>query len=334
MGKHKITLADIAAAVGCSKATVSYALTRTRSISEPMRKQILQAAERLHYQPSENRRLKNQRKIIALIMRGNRPMTNDSDLRDAFNQEVLDRGYIPQFFFFPDLNDSVKTILAGIASQHEIAGIINFLPELESLDLLRCSKQIPSVIYARENCMLSPVRPQYSLRMQIALNELVRHGHRNIFFLVDSATEKKAAMQKNLQDIRQFCIRHQNQVRVSLVWHPEERDKDALFPKLDAARQEGHTAAITWNGFLTTMFYQWAYQRGLRIPDDISVIGFEDSAFADGMAPELTTVSLAQKALAFYTVDTLLRKINGEKEQEFLIPPQLQMRNSVAAPAE
>jgi DNA-binding LacI/PurR family transcriptional regulator len=76
-------------------------------------------------------------------------------------------------------------------------------------------------------------------------------------------------------------------------------------------------------------------ERGLRVPDDVSVIGFDDSPLIPYTDPPLTTVRQPVKALGVAAVQTLLEEINGAEPPtgEFVFAPELVVRGSTAARA-
>jgi LacI family transcriptional regulator, galactose operon repressor len=81
--------------------------------------------------------------------------------------------------------------------------------------------------------------------------------------------------------------------------------------------------------------YQAAYELGLRIPDDLSIIGFDDLDFASGLAPPLTTVRQPFAEMSALAVRTLLRLLGGEQldEPRIEVSATLVVRGSTASPS-
>ena len=131
---RKVTISDVASEAGCSKAAVSYVINRTRPISAEVRKKVLDAAERLGYQPSGKRNTPR-RRSIALLIRGDFRVGNEPAF--TFHHEILRRGYVPQIFMCGSDAESLKPVLSAIGNDRNIAGVINTVPDIGSLNLLK-----------------------------------------------------------------------------------------------------------------------------------------------------------------------------------------------------
>ncbi len=315
---QKVTISDVAREAGCSKAAVSYVINRTRPISPEVRKKVLEAAERLGYHPS-GKRNSPRRQSIALLIRGDFPVGNEPAF--SFHHEILRRGYVPQIFLCDADPEALKTVLAAIGNDRNIAGVINAVPDVGSLNLLKYCREVPSFIYARNGCMLCSVHCNYIHRMRLALTHLHALGHRRIVFFIDVATTDRPLMIDNLAFLKEFCQSAGMAARI--VEHPERRDNALLFPKLDREWENGCTAVLAWNDFFASMIYQWAYEREIRIPDMFSVLAFSEAFSAQGFAPPLTSVQIPTEQLVRYTVDALLARIEDRKTEEVLLHPFL-----------
>ena len=99
--------------------------------------------------------------------------------------------------------------------------------------------------------------------------------------------------------------------------------------------EQGVTAIFAANDQMALGAYQRAYALGLRIPEQLSVIGYDDTPQAISVYPLLTSVQIPFGEIARYTVEGLLRKLDGEAQplQPRVIHPQLIVRNSTGIPA-
>jgi LacI family transcriptional regulator len=102
---------------------------------------------------------------------------------------------------------------------------------------------------------------------------------------------------------------------------------------LDAA--PGLTAIVAANDLLALGCYDVLAERGLRCPDDVSVVGFNDMPFADRFDPPLTTVRIPHREIGACAADLLLERLaDGEHEpRQILLEPTFAVRRSTAPPA-
>ena len=90
------------------------------------------------------------------------------------------------------------------------------------------------------------------------------------------------------------------------------------------------TAVFVENDTMAVGAYKAIAEEGLVIPDDISIVGFNDQASAKYMVPSLTTVKLSTEYLASAAVDLLLENIDGSRpyKKKVIIPTKLKIRKS------
>jgi DNA-binding LacI/PurR family transcriptional regulator len=77
---------------------------------------------------------------------------------------------------------------------------------------------------------------------------------------------------------------------------------------------EGVTAVCTGNDLMALGVLQWAYEAGLRIPEDLSLVGYDDSILARVTSPKLTSIHQQSYRSGELLVEELLKQIEGQKE--------------------
>lgn len=323
----KVTLSDIAEKIGCSIATVSYALNRTRPISEEMERRILKTATELGYRPPCRRNRPSRKFIIILERRGN-PVAEIC--QQFFQEAILRRGYLPLNCMSAIDVDEVQEVLSSLERAANIAGCISTVPCIGALDLLKYARKFPIEIYARKESMLCSVECNYIHRVRLAVAHLNELGHKKFGVLGDSGTKDFPHTHEWITLLQKYSSRLN--MAFELIFHPEYRDDEVLFPLLDAMRKNGCTAIIAYSIFHASMIYQWAYQRCYRIPDELSVLAFGSDALACSFAPELTCVTIPEKELVELTVDSLIAKINKQPFEHQLLQPYLKAGGSTAGP--
>lgn len=94
-----------------------------------------------------------------------------------------------------------------------------------------------------------------------------------------------------------------------------------------------HTAVICFSDGLAADFIQMGTEAGLKLPDDLSIVGFDSTAYCNELRPELTSVSQPLQKIGESAIEVLVKRINGEliEPMELVLPCGLDVRNSTAA---
>jgi LacI family transcriptional regulator len=95
------------------------------------------------------------------------------------------------------------------------------------------------------------------------------------------------------------------------------------------------TAIVAGNDLLAIGCYDTLEARGIKCPDDVSIVGFNDMPFVDRLRPPLTSVRVPQREIGTVAADLLLQRLSdgSEPAREILLEPTLIVRGSTAAPA-
>lgn len=317
----KITMEDIAREAGCSKAAVSYVINKNHSISDELKRKINSIIEKRNYSPPARRKWGKCREI-ALIS-----MDIPSLHYTAWNDEIRKRGYLPCYYYLPeDISNSLK-FLDQINCAKNIAGIICLHPEIQSVDLLRHCKELPSVIFSRLNSMLSFASTSYVDFGLRSAAELLRFGHQKIACVYhQSNTERQKELLGN------FCARvgEENVYHIAL-FKDKNTEAELSFDALDAAYASGVTVFFSLSMLpLTQAILRWAYYRKLHIPTDISVFSIDHDHFGAFMIPPISGISWNFDTLIPQTVEDLILRIEGNEPVNIVGAPFIMDNGSVA----
>lgn len=162
---------------------------------------------------------------------------------------------------------------------------------------------------------------------------MLKQGHRKIAYFCD----RKSPVSSNLERFRGYCdalssynIPYSNE---DYYYLPDERNlrREALRNFAINARKKGYTAAFVVSDLLANEAINIFFEEGLRVPEDISVGGFDDNIYARLSRPTLTTVrqSVAEKGTE--AVKLLMKRIRGQEviAASFKLPVELIVRESV-----
>jgi LacI family transcriptional regulator len=143
-------------------------------------------------------------------------------------------------------------------------------------------------------------------------------GHRRYLGFVEAMTDAGLEVQREY-------------VRFS-KWFTEDEGARVCAELLDAAAEL--TAIVAANDLLALGCYDALEERGLRCPEDISIVGFNDMPFVDRLHPPLTTVRVPQREIGTVAADLMLQRLTDEADgaSQILLEPTLVVRGSTAPP--
>ena len=207
-------------------------------------------------------------------------------------------------------------------------------PLLERL----AAADIPVVLVNRR--LAKPIVPSVTADdatgIAMALHHLVEEGHRRIVHL--AGPQDLSTGVNRLRAFRQALHEHgldesQTRIEVCRSW-TEAAGAQALNKLLD--ERVDFTAILAGNDMLALGCYDVLAERGLRCPQDVSVVGFNDAAFMDKLTPALTTVHSPQYELGAEAARMLLEELKEPRRQprSVVLPVTFKVRRSTAPPRE
>lgn len=288
-----VTIKDIARAAGVSHPTVSRALNNHPGISEATRTRIKQLAAQMGYVPNVAARgLKtNRTRALGVIMR---------QIDDPFWSEVLDgvdsvlhpAGY-SLFIASTHMERQREREVVQAMVQRGVDGVILLAPQFseEQSHLLK-TYGLPMAMVNNEGAgecqYLIYNDDEYGIGL--VMKHLIELGHRKIAYLGNrlggtTNSDRLAGFRKVLQEsglnIEERFIFH------TMAGNPSGGREGANYL---LSLDELPTAIVCYNDFLAAGVYNALYERGLKIPEDISVAGFDNIPIAAYLTPPLTTV--------------------------------------------
>lgn len=330
----RVTIKHIAEEVGVSAMTVSRALRNDKGVSEAMRQRILQAAEQLNYRPNLLARgLVSQRTYLIGVLIPN--------LRHSFwlhmvigIEEVAKReGYTVLICHSDDeLQVEQKEIRSLISRQVEALLIASCNPDRNASFLSTLQQEhIPTVLFDRysQALHLPYVGCDDRAGARLATEHLARCGYRRIAHLAGDLSlsvgrDRLLGYQEVMREVGQQPI-----VEVcGFGEHNGYKGFRRLFTKHrpDAVFASHDPAAI---GAMRA-----AFEMGLRIPDDVAIVGFADMDCAEHLWVPLTTVWQPKEELGRAAANLAMRLLSGENEatdEHITLSTHLVVRQSCGA---
>ena len=339
MSEQRVTMKDVAKAAGVTTAAVSYAISGKRPISDETRKRVEAAIKELGYTPNMAARTLSSAgrssKLIGVVV----PQTEGGGrlmFQNQFYAEILgsielcarQAGY-HVLISATDANDSYLTL----AAERNLDGIIviGMYPD-EFYQQMKRSR-IPIVLidsYCNDHYYHN-VRIDDAYGSYLATKYVLERGHRDIAFFCGRIKDN-GVMKKRLAGYRDALGEYSVEFRDALVFEGDIDYKDGIESAnrlMDT--QVNATAVVAAADILAIGAAKAFYERGVRVPDCISLMGFDDLEISQYLTPGLTTVRQQISLKGEKAVELLIRSINEPEltKQELILPVSLVERESV-----
>lgn len=331
---------DVAHVAGVSTATVSRALTQPDRLSEATRQKVFDAIETTGYRVNQAaRNLRTRRAGAVLVLVPNLGNPFFSAILSSMNDVLSANGYSVLVFDSQQPGASEQAV-ADCFLNGSVDGMITLDGHMTSTTAkaLRNANMMRNVVFCCEwsdQWPLPSIRSNNGLGARLAVDHLVAQGHRKIAHVTGPASNILAEMRKSA--FLQRCATHKLDVPAdwvvqgdfSLMAGAQAADRIlALSPR--------PTGVFCASDAMALSLIARCRQRGLRVPDDISVIGFDDIEMAAYAEPGLTTIRQDRAGLGRLAAQELLARLRGEQKTEgayvIYAPVALIERGTTAAP--
>jgi DNA-binding LacI/PurR family transcriptional regulator len=334
--KPTVTLKSVAEHVGLTASTVSAVLnssSASRSVPERTKNRILAAARDLNYRPNFfARSLRVQRTYtIGVIL---------AEIGDAYGSVVISgmERYLREqnFFFLTVAHHHDKKLLATYSTMLLERGVEGFI----TVDtFLTEEPPLPTVAVAGHRRIkgVTNIVLDHRRAASLALQHLVDLGHEKIAFMKGSTVSADSDDRWNAicEVAAKLGIRMRPELVVQLEGDDPTPNLGYPFAKQLLARKQPFTALFAYNDISAIGSIRAFQEAGLRVPDDLSVVGFDDIQNSAYISPPLTTVRQPMQEMGKIAARTLLDRIEGRMKYvpEIAIEPELVVRRSTARPS-
>lgn len=341
--RRQPTILDVASHAGVSKSTVSNVVRGIPGVSETTRRRVRTAIDELGYQPNVlARHLVLQRTSILGVLVGDLANPFFAEMAKSVERHAAGRGYTAMFSNTEGESESeltgVKTLL-----QHRVAGIVflAFSGDQRTMEHVRRA-DVPVVFLSCSAEWGDVVSADDVHGARIATDHLIELGHRRIAYVSVPELEDRsdrARWQGYGETLRGAGLA--DPIRIS--WSPpsdrahvngKDRKLVDVFTGPDRV-----TAAFGTNDVAAIALQEFADRVGLKVPDDLSIVGFDDVPMAGLARIGLTTVAQPRDELARLGIAMIANRISGAlagPPQTSLVGVRLVKRRSTAplGPAE
>jgi LacI family transcriptional regulator len=329
------SMKDVAKKAEVSTATVSHVINNSRYVSEEVKQRVQEAMKELDYRPNSiARSLRIQKSnTIALIV----PiLVEDTSsfffmaVAQGIENTLKKHGYNLILSNSNEKLEDEKEQIRVFNSQL-IDGLI-IAPTAEEHSYLKevLTGSYPVVFIDRRpkgtegDCVLSDgYKGTYE-----AVSTLIEKGHRRIGFI--SGPLGLTTSDERFEGYKRAVINQGLEIEFSIIKEAEATHKNGYRLAKQLVEEENVTAIFAANNVMTIGMLNYLQEAGLKIPENVAVIGFDDYEWTKITTPPLTVVKQLPFELGEKAAEVLLDRINNEKGQykEYRLPTSLVLRKS------
>ncbi len=333
-----ITMEDIARISGYSRITVSAALRNKAGVSEKARKKIMEVAEKYNYTPN----------LMAMSLKGQPSHLIGVVVRDICNPyygliiEGIESAVSSQGYTLLTLStreDHEREVQAlRTLSSYQVDGLI-LAPILRGIDLehiwLFSRNGKPLITFEKvPGFGFDYVDFEDEKGGYLATEYLIKKGHRRICYLAGPETSKSS--HERYEGFQKALSAHgiASEENRKIVCGNSSHERFCAASALLSDPVNRPTALFCFSDLVTVDVYKAAQNLGLHIPQDLSVIGFDDIELASVLGPPLTTVSYSIYDVGHFVGGKMVDFIRHKKQingLEKVFKPRLVERGSVAS---
>lgn len=335
--EQRVRIADIAEELGLSTATVSNVIHgKTNKISDETVKRVEKLLEEKQYIPSMAGILlsRNNSRIIGVVVNPHEKyegkVLEDAFISSAINtllMELEKNDYLMMLKLTTDWNEIMR-----YASMWNMDGLVLIGFCESDYELLRDRMHIPFVVYdgyfEKNERIFNLTIDHFDGGYQVG-TYLYENGHRKILCIADNEIcmdfERIEGCKKAVESLSKP---HESQVDFLQVPMKKEIRQQFLEEHLEEIME--HTAVFAVSDFYAAELIRFLTKHGVKVPEDISVVGFDNSFLCENTYPELTTVGQDMEMRAKEAVAALKQLKAGTcRETKRVLPVKLVIRDSV-----
>ncbi|WP_226527212.1 LacI family DNA-binding transcriptional regulator [Metabacillus niabensis] len=332
------TIKDIAKAAGVSVTTVSRAINGYSDVSEKTRQKIMKLVKELNYSPNTLARglVMNKSKTIGLLVSGlNRESEKDQitfSVLSGINECASELDYDLVLFNTNSTKQREKTYTQLCRERRVDGAIIQGIktddPYLQEV----VNSDIPCVLidYPIQSENVGHVTTDNKLGAKKAVNHLIELGHKNIAMINghSKAFVSKIRLEGYMEALQEAGLSYKKEWVVNGMFEEETGKEQAI--KLLKKHPE-ITAIFSASDLMALGILEGAKEIGRKVPEDLSVVGYDDILLAGYSNPPLTTISQNIFQLGYQAANLLIKMLEGTLEPHVItLGTKLVVRESAA----
>ncbi len=315
----KATIDDVAELAGVSIKTVSRVVNKEPNVRQSTRDRVMAAIIQLDYRPNSSARsLASNRSYVIGLLYGNPSATYVLEVQDGVLLTCRPQGYDllihPCNYRDPELTKEI----IDLTHQKRIDGLLLTPPLTDHLELLAALKRMDMPFVRIAPTLNKDISPYVETNDQEAAYEmtcqLIAMGHKDIGFICGHPDHR--AVSYRYEGYK--AALSDNAIELNAAW--VEQGMNSFDSGESCARhllqkKPRPTAIFAANDDMAAGVIMVAHQMGIRMPDELSVAGFDDTPVAHQIWPSLTTVRQPVQQMARKATELLLKQLRGKDFQ-------------------
>ncbi|MDQ0799019.1 LacI family DNA-binding transcriptional regulator [Arthrobacter sp. SLBN-112] len=324
--QRRPTMMDVAEAAGVSRALVSIVMRGVPGAAESTRQKVFEASRQLGYRPDSRARLlrSTRTRLIGVSFSSSQPF--HTEIVDAAYAQADARGY--DIALSAVANGRPEKRAAESLLDLGCEALIMISSTLSQEDLERYSGQAPVVSLLRSDVggHIDAVSSDDLHGIRLAVEHFADLGHARIVH-VDGGTAVSARQRR-----KAFRIEMQRRGLQAIILPGGPGEEDGL-RAAEALKDDPPTAVVAFNDRAALGLIEGLRASGLRVPRDVSVLGYDDSQLARLSFVQLSSISQDAPVLAATAVDRAVERVEGTTSAAHVVrTPHLVVRKTTAPP--
>lgn len=333
-GKNgRVTIRTVAEDAGVSTAAVSKVLRDAYGVSEALRAKVQASMAKLGYRPhTAARGMRGHTYTLGLML---------PDLHNPFFSDIyagvnaaLERTQYQTLLGISDSETSIEAALIEAMIDRQMDGLILLGPRIPVADVVQVAARIPTVVlayYGAPEANFDTVNNDDQLGARLVVQHLVGAGYKHIAFLSQEIPDMGKAMVTSQREIgyrdamQTAGLGKHIQVAYSLQ---TSRETQNVARHMLQSRNPPD-AIFCWTDFIGLEVLSVAKELGLRVPNDLAVVGYDNTAYCDLAQNSLTSIDQSGQVLGLQSARLLIERIKGrERAEHYVVTPRLVARGS------
>ena len=326
----RVTIREVAEDAGVSVAAVSKVLREAYGVSEALRSKVRASMDKLNYRPLASARgMRGQTYTLGIVL---------PDLRNPFFADIMDgvdaaleRTQYQPMIGFSESTAVIEDAVVDAMVDRQMDGLILVGTTERHEALVEFARRKPMVAighHAPDNDAFDTVNNDDQLGARLVVRHLAANGYRRIAMLSLTSATSTIIAERELGYRREMRAQglgeHINVQRAGQSLRDVQITTRKLLESVDKPE-----ALFCWTDFIALQVISIATEMGLSIPDDLALVGYDNTRYCDFVQNSLTSVDQSGQNLGLQAARLLIERIRGRTQAEhFLVTPRVVARNS------